>query len=62
MGIFLKSFENSGKNHEFVKKKTHVHSFASNDSIFNQNKRTQTLLYLIQYESWKSNILDVVFF
>ena len=62
MGIFLKSFENSGKNHEFVKKKTHVHSFASNDSIFNQNKRTQTLLYLIRYESWKSNILDVGFF
>ena len=62
MGLFLKSFENSFKNQEFVKKKKHAHSFASNNSIFNQNKPTHTLLYLIQYESWKSNILDVGFF
>ena len=51
MGILLKSFKNSGKNHEFVKKKTHGHSFASNNSIFNQNKPTHTLLKLIRYEN-----------
>ena len=62
MGILSKSFENSVENHEFVKKKNHAHSFASNNSIFNQNKPTHTLLKLIRYENWKPNRLDVGFF
>ena len=62
MGILLKSFVNSEKNPDFVKKKTHAHSFASIDSIFNQNKPTHTTHKLIRYENWKSNILDVGFF
>ena len=50
MGILLKFFVNSEKNTEFVKKK-HGHSFASIDSIFNQNKPTQTTHKLIRYEN-----------
>ena len=51
MGILLKFFVNSEKNPDFVKKKTHAHSFASIDSIFNQNKPTHTTHKLIRYEN-----------
>ena len=61
-GYTLQSFENSEKSLEFVKKKKQAHSFASNNSIFNQNKPTHTSHKLIQYENWKSNILSVSIF
>ena len=55
-------FLNCEKKIEFVKKKTHVHSF---DSIFaktNQNMPTHITVMMIRYGNFSSNILDVGFF
>ena len=55
-------FLNCEKKIDFVKKKTHVHSF---DSIFaktNQNMPTHITVMMIRYGNFSSNILDVYFF